>query len=130
MCCFLLWLEWIGMTETWTRENSCAQLPLMPELLCSLLPPLGCAFSETCNPHTAVTVHIFELFPLLASLAVSLCSQTPPHTVPGHRSQHTSFKPHNWVVPLLHCCTIKVYFCTALSLPGCSIHNMAILGDL
>lgn len=100
----LLWFEWIGMTETWTRENNCAQLPLLPKLLCPLLSPLDCAFQRLVI-HTAVTVHILELCPLPASLA-PLPVLTNPH-MPGHRSQYTSFKPHNEVVscaspPLLH----------------------------
>ncbi len=71
------------------------QLPLLPKLLCPLLSPLGCA-PQRLEIHTAVTVHILEPFPHPASRA-PLPAFTNPR-MPGHRSQPTSFKPHNCVV--------------------------------
>lgn len=122
------------MTETWTRENSCAQLPLLPKLLCSLLPPLGCAFSETCNPHTAVTVHIFELFPLLASLALSLCSQTPHilYLDTDHNTQALSLiiglclfstAAQSKCVSALHSPSLAVAYILWLFLGNCDSHH-------
>lgn len=109
LCCSLFWFEWIWMTETWTREHSCAQLPLLPKLLCPLLSPLGCAFQRLVI-HTAVTVHILELFPLPASLALSLCSQTPICLDTDHNTQALGLIIWLSLVPLLHCCTFKVCF--------------------
>lgn len=95
------------MTETW---NSCAQLPLLPKLLCPLLSPLGQAFQRLVI-HTAVTVHILELFPLPASLAPLPVFTNPQ--MPARRSQYTkalSLIIRLSLVCLVHCCTFKSVF--------------------
>lgn len=98
----------------------------LPKLLCPLLYPLDCAFQRPVI-HTAVTVHILELFPLPASLA-PLSVLTNPH-MPDHRLQYTIRNTDRlfFASPLL----LHIQKCVSVQhSPSLSIHIKAILREL
>lgn len=126
MVCVALffWTEWISVTETWSRKNCCATAVAAK----TALPPAVCFgqwISESCNPHCSDSAHFLNCFLSMPSIAISINLH-----IPGQRSQYMICKPHYIGFPLSLQCSTFQSVPARLSLPGCSIHIIAILGEL